>query len=220
MNKTLLHEIGAKHQTDKHDPNHGFAGSSYLDIYHRYLNGIRELPMNILEIGVRDGCSHRMWREYFPNSTIYGIDIDPRCKASQSDRIKIYIGSQSDPQITQAVCNDAGGQFDVVLDDGSHVNELTLKSFELLFSHVKHGGLYIIEDTGCTYYGEDLKNHIVRGQWPGMQFNQGVDFNNKREDMDSFFKRVISNMDGKTGEIEWVHFYSGFVIMKKIGAPK
>jgi len=213
---TLLHQIGAKYMTDKHDQNHGFAGSSYLDTYHRYLGGIRELPMNILEIGVRDGCSHRMWKEYFSNSTIYGIDIDPRCMNSRADRIRIHIGSQSDPNTIKAVCDDAGGQFDVILDDGSHVNELTLKSFHLLFPYLKRGGLYIIEDTGCTYYGEDLKDHIVRGQWPGMQYNQGVDFNNKREDMDSFFKKIITNIDGKVGEIEWIHFYSGFVVMKKV----
>jgi 23S rRNA U2552 (ribose-2'-O)-methylase RlmE/FtsJ len=161
-----------------------------------------------------------MWKEYFPNSMIYGIDIDPRCKASKSDRIKVFIGSQSDPAVIQEVCQEANGQFDVILDDGSHVNELTLKSFDLLFPHLKYGGLYIIEDTSCTYLGESLKKGIIDGAWPGMQYNQGVEFNNNREDMDALFKRVIFDLDSKTGEIEWLHFYSGFVIMKKIGISK
>jgi hypothetical protein len=224
MNTETLQQIGARHQTDKHDSNHNFCGSSYLDIYHKYLNGIRDLPLNILEIGVRDGCSHRMWKEYFPNSVIYGIDIDPRCKQSQTDGIRIFIGSQGDQQTINDVMQDTGGAgFDVILDDGSHVNSLTLKSFELLFPHVKQGGLYIIEDLGCSYLGQDLKEHIVRGGWPGMSYNKNIDFNNDRLDMDRFFGSIIHDIDtapleenhgGKTG-VEWVHFYSRIAIMKK-----
>jgi hypothetical protein len=212
MNETLQ-QIGTKHQTDKHDHNH-----LYLDIYHRYMNGIRNLPLNILEIGVRDGCSHRMWREYFPNSKVYGIDIDPRCKQSQSDRIKIYIGSQSDPAIINQAVADAVDGFDIILDDGSHVNSLTLKSFELLFPHLKRGGLYIIEDLDCSYIGKDLESAIKVGQWPGMQYNKDVEFVNNRQDMDTFFNQIIKSIDTKVGankDVEWIHFYSRIAIMKK-----
>ena len=156
-----------------------------------------------------------MWREYFPNSNIYGIDIDPRCKQFQSDRIKIYIGSQSDPEITGAAVADAVGGFDIILDDGSHVNSLTLKSFELLFPHLKRGGLYIIEDLDCSYMGEGLASGIVAGQWPGMHYNKDVEFVNNREDMDTFFNRIIKSIDTKSGDMEWIHFYSRIAIMKK-----
>jgi hypothetical protein len=210
MNTETLQQIGAKHQTDKHDHNH-----LYLDTYHKYLNGIRNLPLNVLEIGVRDGCSHRMWREYFPNSNIYGIDIDPRCKQFQSDRIKIYIGSQSDPETVGAVVADAVGGFDVILDDGSHINSLTLKSFELLSPYLKRGGLYIIEDLDCSYIGESLASDIVAGQWPGMHYNKDVEFVNHRQDMDTFFNRIIKNIDTKREDMDWIHFYSRIAIMKK-----
>jgi len=221
--RETLQQIGTRHQTDKHDGNHKFCGSSYLDIYHKYLNGIRDLPLKVLEIGVRDGCSHRMWKEYFPNSVIYGIDIDPRCKQSQADGIRIFIGSQGDPQTVHDVMQDTGGEgFDVILDDGSHVNSLTLKSFELLFPHLKRGGLYIIEDLGCSYLGASLKEGIIKGGWPGMHYNKDIDFNNDRSDMDRFFGSIIRDIDtapaeghdGKTG-VEWIHFYSRIAIMKK-----
>jgi hypothetical protein len=223
MNETLQ-EIGRKHQTDKHDGNHEFGGSTYLDIYDKYLSGLREQPIKLLEIGVRDGCSHRMWREYFPKAMIYGIDIDPRCKQYQSDRIKIFVGSQSDAEITNAAVKDAGGQFDVILDDGSHVNELTIKSFNLLFPHVRAGGLYIIEDLGCSYLGKDLGDHIVRGQWPGMKYNTGVEWNNDRRAIDSLFNKIIRDFDTAphTGSnpsgVEWIHFYSRIAIMRKMGS--
>lgn len=220
MTTETLQQIGAKHQTDKHDGNHTFSGSTYLDIYDRYLSGIRELPIKLLEIGVRDGCSHRMWREYFPKATVFGIDIDPRCKQYQSDRIRIFVGSQGDPNTIQSVLDNAKDQFDVILDDGSHVNELTLRSFDLLFPHLKSGGLYIMEDLGCSYLGEDLKRHIVVGGWPGMQYNNGVEFNNDRKVMDTFFNNIIRDIDtsdsgGAKLGIEWIHFYSRIAIIKK-----
>lgn len=215
-----LHEIGKEHQTDKHDSNHSYCGLSYLDVYDKYLSEIRNDRVNILEIGVRDGCSHRMWRDYFPNGTIFGIDIDPRCKQSQSDRIRVLIGSQSDPEIVSQVAKLAGGQFDVILDDGSHVNSLTIASFNLLYPSLKPGGIYIIEDMHCTYLGKDLLSGIVNGRWPGMQYNKDVEWVNNREDIDDFFQKHIRIMDIGSPQdthypIEWIHFYSKTVVIKK-----
>ena len=222
-----LQQIGKKWGTDKHDDRHSYAGSSYLEIYHRYLNELRNKNLKILEIGVRDGCSHRMWQEYFPYSTIYGIDIDPRCNQQESDRIKVFIGSQSDPDTIKKAVDHASGLFDIVIDDGSHVNELTLKSFDLLFPCLSAGGFYIMEDMHCTHLGDDLKYHIVMGGWPGMQYNQDVNFSNDRKTMDKFFNSIINDIDyanpnipvegGRMG-IEWIHFYSSIAIMKKVQA--
>jgi cephalosporin hydroxylase len=227
MSETLQ-EIGKKHGTDKHNDVHSYGGETYLNIYHRYMNELRDKPLKVLEIGVKDGNSHRMWREYFPKATIYGIDIDPRCKQYESDRIRVFIGSQSDPSTIDVAVKHAGGQFDIILDDGSHVNELTLKSFHLLFPALRDGGLYIIEDLGCSYLGEKLIRHIREGGWPGMQYNQGVSFNNERSVMDKFFNSLIHDIDqviqhlewdpvpgGKSG-VEWVHFYSQIAVIKKL----
>lgn len=215
-----LHEIGRLHQTDKHDIWHSHCGLSYLNIYDKYMSDIRNSNVNILEIGVRDGCSHRMWREYFPNGTIFGIDIDPRCKQFQSDRIRVLIGSQSDPNITNQAIEMAGGNFDVILDDGSHVNTLTISSFNLLYPSLKPGGLYIIEDLHCSYYEDDLVRNITVGNWPGMQYNKNVEMVNNRKIIDEFFQKHIKELDTNSPQnveypIEWIHFYSKTVIIKK-----
>ena len=214
-----LQEIGHESRTDKHNQDHIAYGSTYLNIYDRYLAPIRNSPINLLEIGVRDGCSHRMWREYFPNGTIFGIDIDPRCKQTQSDRIRIFIGSQSDPNIVDQATKSANGEFDVILDDGSHVNSLTIASFELLYPKLKPGGLYIIEDLHCSYLGNNLMRDIVGGQWPGMQYNKNVEWVNNRKDIDVLFQDVIRSVDhvDETPKypVEWVHFYTNIAIIKK-----
>jgi hypothetical protein len=82
---------------------------------------MRDEPIRILEIGVKKGSSLRMWKNYFRNGLIYGLDIDPNCKMYEEDRISIEIGIQDDPEF---LCGCFGGtdKFDVINDDGSHVN--------------------------------------------------------------------------------------------------
>ena len=57
-------------KTDKHTTH------SYDTVYHQLLSGKRDSVTSVLEIGVREGDSLRVWREYFPNATIHGIEIN------------------------------------------------------------------------------------------------------------------------------------------------
>lgn len=213
-----LQQIGRYFGTDKHDENHSFAEKSYLHIYDNYLSDLRRQDVNFLELGVKDGQSHRMWSKYFSsNSKIYGVDIDPRCSKFSSNNIKIFIGSQADKDISEKILKDCHGKLDVVLDDASHINHLTISSFNLYWPKLKNGGLYIIEDLGCSYLEEDTQEHV--NKWPGMKYNNGLsEFVNKREDLNVFFNSIIEKLDKEqTEDIEWVHFYSKICIIKKQG---
>lgn len=207
-----LQQLGIKHGTDK--SRHSYANKTYLDIYYPYFENFKSKEIKFLEIGIKDGCSHRLWKEFFKNSIIYGIDIDPRCKQYEEDKIQLFTGSQGDPNLIHEIVSD-GKMFDIILDDGSHINELTIKSFELLFPHLKSGGLYIIEDLANSYM-EDIANYIKT--WPGMEYNNNVNFINKRSDINLLFNKLIENIDMMRLEtnIEWVHFYSRIAIIKKI----
>jgi hypothetical protein len=53
------------------------------------------------------------------------------------------------------------GRFDIIIDDGSHVNGHVIDTFKFLFPRLKDGGIYVIEDTQTSYwedYGGDSKN--------------------------------------------------------------
>jgi hypothetical protein len=208
-----LKEIGIRHKTDK--SRHTHAGKTYLDIYEIYFSKIRENKLNFLEIGVKNGSSHRLWKEYFKNSTIYGLDIDPRCKIYTEDRINIFIGSQSDENIIKSILDEVDGGLDIILDDGSHINELTIKSFEILFNKLNTGGFYIIEDLGCSY-NINIGEQIEKAKWPGMEYNNDVKFSNNREDLNILFNKLIEDLDKNSKVIEYVHFYSRICIIKKI----
>lgn len=124
----------------------------YFDIYHRSLARFRGQPITFLEIGVQNGGSARMWRDYFgPEATIIGVDIDPRCKELESEGLEIWIGDQAKPEFWQEF-SARHPQIDVVLDDGGHTMAQQIVTFEALFKTVKNGGVYLCEDTHTSYF--------------------------------------------------------------------
>lgn len=124
----------------------------YFDIYERHFERHRDRPIRMLEIGVHGGGSLRMWRDYFHgDSQIVGIDINPECAKHAFDNIDIRIGSQDDTAFLSSVADEFGG-FDIVLDDGSHVNSHVIKTFETLYGRVSPSGTYLIEDMHTSYW--------------------------------------------------------------------
>lgn len=206
-----LTELGKKYITDKIDVYHTFANECYTDIYHKHLNHLRDCAFNFLEIGVRDGCSLKMWAEYFPKANIIGIDINPECKKYENGNISIEIGSQEDEVFLQSIINKYN-TFKVILDDGSHINTLTMKSFQVLHSFATD--FYIIEDLRNSY--EDLTSQIIG--WPGMHLNKNLNTRNDqtRKDFDNMILNLIKDMDYRTGAYRSINFYSQMVILEKI----
>ncbi len=133
----------------------------YFDIYHRHFKKYRNRPVVILEIGVFQGGSLNMWRDYFGiEAELYAIDINPLCKQFESDGVKIFIGSQEDRDFLRKV-KDQIPSIDILIDDGGHGMQQQIVSFEELYDHVKEDGLYLVEDLHTSYwkhYGGGYKN--------------------------------------------------------------
>lgn len=145
-NMNSLDEIAIKNGTDKSSKIH-----NYCVKYEKYFNFNRNENLKILEIGVLNGDSLRTWSEFYPNSVIVGIDIDEQCIVHESEKIKIEIGSQIDENFLNNVI-EKYGEFDLILDDGSHLQSHMIKSFEILFPYVKKNGIYVVEDVCCSYW--------------------------------------------------------------------
>jgi len=123
----------------------------YFSIYEKHFGQIRNKPINILEIGILNGGSLEMWRYYFPEATIVGIDINPACKQHEQEGINIRIGDQTDENFLQSLI-DEFGTFDLILDDGSHHVAHVNKTFQFLFPKLADDGIYFIEDTHAAYW--------------------------------------------------------------------
>jgi len=177
-----LHEIGLKYGTDK-SINHNFTPS-----YDFHLTHLKDQNINLLEIGISEGPSLKMWEEYFQNGLIIGVDILERSYMNTS-RINTMIIDQEKPDELLSI----PGEFDIIIDDGGHTmfqQQLTLKT--ILGPKLKYGGIYILEDLHTSkdrYYGshgsnnlnntlnllEDLKNGKLREN--NQYFINETDFN-------------------------------------------
>ena len=193
--------LAVKHGTGKLD--HG-----YMKQYERHFAPIRYKKQNILEIGVAKGCSVRMWQEYFPNSMIYAIDIANK-KEYESNKIKIFQGSQNDPVFLNQVAKKIG-KIDILIDDGSHINEHVITSFNILFPYLADNGLYVIEDLHTSYLpkmGGNYKdlNQSTSSMSMLKSLVDGLNY-------EYIPKRMIQKFDS---DIVSVHFYSKIVFIYK-----
>ncbi len=123
----------------------------YFEVYHRFFARYRGQPITFLEIGVQNGGSTRMWRDYFgPEAHIIGVDIDPACTALSEEGFEIWIGDQADPEFWRGFLAEHP-QLDVVLDDGGHTMAQQIATFEALFPALSEGGTFLCEDTHTSY---------------------------------------------------------------------
>ena len=127
-----LKSISSIYKTDKLE--HG-----YIEIYESYFSKIRHDKLKILEIGIADGKSLLTWSDYFENSQIIGIDIhNINIVEKKLDRknIEIHQGSQSDKNFINEIIKKYS-DFDIIIDDGSHISKDVKASFDLLFPALK-----------------------------------------------------------------------------------
>jgi len=184
--KAELCDLAAKHQTDKgpFQINASVSPKAYTKHYADWFRSVKNEPFNFLEIGVKGGASLRMWKEYFPNAQIYGIDIKPKCKQHEEDRIEIFTGDQKDKGFLEEVARQIG-VLHIVLDDGLHTSASHIPSFEALFPYVISGGLYIIEDLFATLGLPCFTDELSEGRSTLDYFNVEVDvlMKNKPQDL-------------------------------------
>lgn len=123
----------------------------YFEVYHMFFQKFVGSDVRILEIGVCQGGSLQMWKDYLGDkATVVGIDIDARCKGYEEEGIHICIGSQADREFLLKV-SEQWGPFDIVLDDGSHEMEHQILTFETLFPLLNENGVFICEDCHSSY---------------------------------------------------------------------
>lgn len=118
----------------------------YYSVYDRHFARFYGTSCTVLEIGIGEGGSLRLWRVLFgPDALIAGIDIEEKCRASEKEGFDVFIGSQGDKNFLEEVYGKLG-EIDVVIDDGSHSARETQVSFDTLYPRMSKNGIYLIED--------------------------------------------------------------------------
>jgi len=181
----------------------------YFEIYDRHFSKYRNTDVVILEIGVFQGGSLQMWKNYFGlKAKIYGLDIDPRCKAFEEENIEIHIGSQSDPVFLNDLKNKIP-KIDILIDDGGHTMNQMKVSFDCLFGHIKEVGVYLCEDTATCYqwrYGGGYKRS---GSF--IEYTKNIiDYLHAWNSEQKSFQ-----VNDFTRSIHSIHFYDSIILIEK-----
>jgi hypothetical protein len=194
-----------------------FGKHFYTPHYHHHFKKFRYKKINLLEIGVGGydnpklgGGSLRMWKKYFPFGNIFSFDIFDKSQL-QENRIKIFRGSQIDNTFLDKITTEIG-PLDIIIDDGSHINEHVITSFKLLFPKLKDGGIYVVEDTQTSYwkeYGGNSEN--LNDNNTMLNFFKGLtdcvnyqEIENEKYQASYYDKNIIS-----------IHFYHNMVFIYK-----
>lgn len=124
----------------------------YFPVYEQHLERFRNRHITLFEIGLGEGGSLQQWRRYFgPFARIVGIDIEPMCRQLEEDQIKVRIGSQDNVEFLDGVVEEFG-QPDIVIDDGSHIQQHVNTTFDFLYPKVNKNGVYLVEDLHAAYW--------------------------------------------------------------------
>jgi hypothetical protein len=131
---------------------------SYTPEYDKILRPIKDRVKTFVEIGIgnahlmmpivgndyKPGASLRMWRDYFVNANIIGLDILPEVLFTE-ERITTFLVDQSNESSLKNF-GECIKNADIIIDDGSHNEKDMILSFKTLWKYINIGGLYIIED--------------------------------------------------------------------------
>lgn len=141
--KPLTH-IGFRNNTDKSYYH------LFTEFYNDYFYKFKTSKINILEIGIYQGSSLKLLEEYFPNATIYAIDINKEyVNKKYGEQIKTYHCSQDNFEEIDRIFKEI--KFDIIIDDGSHQTIHQHKSLGHMFSYLNKNGIYICEDLHTSY---------------------------------------------------------------------
>ena len=182
----------------------------YLRVYDHYFSRFREKEnLTIVEVGVFGGGSLQLWKKYFgKNVRVIGIDIDPRCKQYEEDRIEIYIGSQSDRNFWKEFKKKVG-KVDLFIDDGGHTMLQQRVTFEEMYDCVASDGIYICEDCATSYWPSMGGGYKVKDSF--IEYSKNcIDYINARY---SKSKKLQPNYITET--LLGVHFYDQMVVFEK-----
>jgi predicted O-methyltransferase YrrM len=128
----------------------------YIDqFYDPLFSPKKDTTLSLLEIGVAFGGSIRMWRDYFTNAVITGID--PFVDFPKEERT-VFLKIDAYTQSTVDMFQD--GSFDIVIDDGPHSFDSMVYFLQNYLPKVKSGGILILEDIHNTSWTPKLLNLI------------------------------------------------------------
>ena len=128
----------------------------YLPVYQRLAAEIGPAG-KVLEVGIDQGVSLRLWQALFPDGLVVGADDGSGAGGSVPGSVIWPPGTmairagQDDPRIAAEAAELSPDGYDLIVDDASHDGKLSQATFGLLWPLVKPGRWYVLEDWWLGY---------------------------------------------------------------------
>lgn len=199
--------------------------SFYLNLYDEIFARYRDHEICLLEIGIQNGGSLEAWNQYFSNAkTIIGCDINPKCKNLKFSEKNISIvvaDASSDATKTEIQRISDNDQFDIIIDDGSHVSSDCIANFFLYFPILGYSGTYVVEDVHCSYW-QDFEGGLFHPKSTMAFFKKiadlvnGEHWNNNLDFSEYLYEFGLEGHDlNCLNEVYSVSFYNSVIVLEK-----
>lgn len=199
----------------QHEQNVSDKWVNYFDIYDECFNRHIGNNANVLEIGVQNGGFLQILSKYLKNATLYGVDIDPRVLSlNLESNIHIYNFDITDKHTLKQQFKNI--EFNIIIDDGSHICSDIIQTFKLFFSKLKPGGVFLIEDLHTSYWQSHGGSYL--GADSAIEFfKKFADLLNFYHIKEQHFQKNLSSDDRYV--FQWlrsIYFYDSVVVIHKL----
>lgn len=168
-NSSILCDLGSKYDTDKSSQRKDVTNQRHCHPYTLFYNSLfknyRDASLNIAELGILDGASLLMWRDYFPNSTLYGFEYNMdfinnfQNKYKKNNTLLSYINVNDENNI-QSEFKKMNAQYDIIIEDTTHQMDDQIRVIKNTYQYLKPGGIMIIEDIFKYYNEQEYLNRL------------------------------------------------------------
>lgn len=164
-----LCEIGKKYDTDKSSQRLNVSSTNhchpYTLFYDSLFNSKKNEKLEIAELGILCGASLLMWREYFTHSNIYGFEVYTTLIENfksnfNNERITLSEIDIKNKESIQNSFRNLNKQFDIIIEDTTHLMEDQIRIIENVYDYLKPGGILIIEDIFKIYNENDYLDRL------------------------------------------------------------
>jgi len=169
-NSSELCEIGKKYDTDKSSQRNNVTDVRHCHPYTLFYEGLfknkKDETLKIAELGILDGASLLMWKEYFSNSEIYGFEYDNNLinnfkQNFNNDRVTLSNIDVTNKDSIVKAFSELNILYDIIIEDTTHQFEDQIKVIENTYQYLKPGGILIIEDIFKSYNENDYINRLT-----------------------------------------------------------
>ncbi len=156
----------------------------YAKIYENLFKPKKSDHLKILEIGSFYGNASAALFFYFKKSFIYSADINPDMYKYKGSRLKNFFADTSLRDSINKNILEKNIEFDIVIEDASHMLKDQIISLFMIFPKIKKGGIFIVEEIDFPEKREDMR------------------INQAKPDLKTILKKVLSKEDFKSDYIQ------------------